>query len=69
MKIDNLYNYTVLLSLITYSGYSGIDPNFLPWMVVWMCKGKEEEKRRKMHQFLSVVDRVFAHKVSIVLSL
>lgn len=46
------------------NGYSGVDPNFHPWMVVWMCNSQKEseERRRKMQQFLSVTDRVLAHK-------
>ena len=61
-SLDHLFFF--LLSS-TYSGYSGVDPNFHPWMVVWMCNaGKEmEEKRKEMHRFLSVTDRVLAHKV------
>ena len=56
-----------IICFFFYSGYSGVDPNFHPWMVVWMCNaGKEmEEKRKEMHRFLSVTDRVLAHKVNI----
>ena len=48
-----------------YSGFSGVTPNYFPWMVVWMCKsrGEKEEKRNKMQRFLSVADRALAHKV------
>ncbi|XP_011404617.2 PREDICTED: uncharacterized protein LOC105313135 isoform X1 [Amphimedon queenslandica] len=47
------------------NGFSGVIANFFPWMMVWMTgKGREvgEKEREKMHRFLSVSDRVLAHK-------
>lgn len=46
------------------NGFSGVTPNFYPWMIVWMCEHKHdaEDRRKKMQRFLSVTDRVVAHK-------
>ena len=48
----------------TCSGFSGVTANFFPWLIVWMCNNVHapEEKRSKVQQFLSVSDRVIAHK-------
>ena len=56
----------VTLHAHAYSGFSGVTPNYFPWIVVWMCKskGEKEEKRNKMQRFLSVADRALAHKVA-----
>ena len=51
--------------LLLASGFSGVTPNFFPWMVVWMGEHKNDtqDRREKMQRFLSVTDRVVAHKV------
>ena len=52
------------------SGFSGVTANFFPWMIVWMTssQGKEarEDEREKMQRFLSISDRVLAHKVPFI---
>ena len=47
------------------SGFSGILLNFFPWMNAWLCHHKEDssDKRDKVQQFVSLADRVIAHKV------
>lgn len=58
------------LSFCSPSGFSGVTANFFPWMIVWMTnsQGKEarEDEREKMQRFLSISDRVLAHKVSFI---
>lgn len=46
------------------SGFSGITANFFPWLMVWLCNNRHapEESRRRVQQFLSMSDRVIAHK-------
>ena len=53
------------MSAFALSGFSGTLPNFFPWMNVWLCQHKEDssEKRDKVQQFVSLADRVIAHKV------
>ncbi len=50
------------------SGFSGVCPNFYPWLVVWMCEHREEPeaKRTKMQRFISVTDRVVHNKVMLL---
>lgn len=48
------------------NGFSGTCPNFFPWMPVWLCqsisRSAPREKQLRMQRFLSVSDRVVAHK-------
>jgi len=46
------------------NGFSGVTPNFFPWMVVWMCECKDDSQARrdKMHRFLSLSDQTLANK-------
>ena len=50
---------------MTCSGFSGVSANFFPWVISWLCGSKEApvDKREKVQEFLSVGDRVIAHKV------
>ena len=54
----------------THSGFSGVSANFFPWVIAWLCGSKElgatNEKREKVQEFLSVGDRVIAHKVLVL---
>ena len=47
-----------------HSGFSGVTANFFPWLIVWLCNNRHapEESRSKVQQFLSLSDRVIAHK-------
>ena len=48
-----------------YSGFSGVTANYFPWLMVWLCNNYQHtsnESRAKVQQFLSVADRVIAHK-------
>jgi 4-hydroxy-tetrahydrodipicolinate synthase len=46
------------------NGFSGVIANFFPWIPVWMCNNRDvaSEGRERVQQFLSVADRVIAHK-------
>ena len=46
------------------SGFSGVIANFFPWVPVWACNNRDvaSEGRERVQQFLSVADRVIAHK-------
>lgn len=47
------------------SGFSGVTANYFPWLMVWLCNNYQHtsnESRAKVQQFLSVADRVIAHK-------
>ena len=47
------------------SGFSGVSANFFPWIISWLCGSKDapNDKREKVQEFLSIADRVIAHKV------
>ena len=49
------------------SGFSGVSPNFFPWLNVWLHEHKDDDqkKRLKVQQFMSVADKVIAHKASL----
>ena len=63
MKYTSLPMY-IAHSLPVCSGFSGVTANFFPWLMVWLCNNQHApwERRVKVQQFLSVADRVIAHK-------
>lgn len=45
-------------------------PNFFPWLNVWLYEHRQDssERRNKVQQFVSMADRVIAHKVGMAAS-